>query len=240
MTMPFYWSPKPICRSRNWAAMRRLPNPGKPRRMSKLRAWLAGIALGLAGCSSTQHAATTLGDPLLGPAPPPAQTTSPLQATTPQNNGLAPIPQSAGLNTNAALASQTPQPHPLGITQGAGWDRKVDGAPTPGMPVSQPRVEPVPKDTSITAPSSPAITQTAWTPAASQPAPTADELEKQLQSRGVTKHDQVPDGNGIRLTVVVQNPANPTAVDTLYTTAPDYPTAVAAIIHEIDAKRAHQ
>jgi hypothetical protein len=200
---------------------------------------LAGALLGLTGCSHTQHA-TTLGDPLLGPAPPPAQSTSPLHATTPPGGGLPPIPQNAGSNTNVGLASQPPA-QSLAISQGTGWARQVDGAAkaTPATPVSsQPKVQEVPKENGITAPTTlPTVKQTGWS-AASQPPPSADELEQQLKSRGVLAHEQAPEGSGIRLTVVVANPVNPDARETMWTTATDYATAVAAIVREIDAKRA--
>src|SRR5436305_11360454 len=106
--------------------MHRLVNPGNPRR----GALLAAVMLGLGGCA-THHLASNdkLGDPLLGPAAPPGQATSPLHAATPNGGGLAPIPQTSGLNTNAALAGQsTPS---LAITHGDSWARKVEGTPVP-------------------------------------------------------------------------------------------------------------
>jgi len=221
--------------------MHRPANPGKPRRLSKLRPWLAAIALGLAGCSTAHHASTTLGDPLLGPAPPPAQSTSPLHATTP-GNSLPPIPQNAGLSTNAALASQTAQPQSLAITQGSGWARKVDGAgtpTTPGMPVSQPKVEPIPSDRSITAPQTPAIKQTGWSASGQPTPPSTEQLDQQLTAKGVLAHELVRDPNGmVRLKVAVANPSNPNVIDNLEQVAPDYATAVVAIIRDIDARRA--
>src|SRR5205085_2066930 len=116
---------------------------------------------------------------------------------------------------------------------------------TPGMPVSQPKVEPIPKDNTITAPPTlpattlPAVKQTGWS-AANPTAPSTDELEQLLKSRGVIAHEQppTPDGNGVRLRVVIANPANPDTVENLDTIAPDYASAVAAIVREIDAKRA--
>jgi hypothetical protein len=223
--------------------MYRPANPGKPRRASKIAILLAGALLGLTGCSHTQHAATTLGDPLLGPAPPPAQSTSPLHATTPQGSGLPPIPQNTGSNTNVGLASQPPA-QSLAISQGTGWARQVDGAAktTQATPVSsQPKVQEVPKENGITAPTTlPTVKQTGWSAASQPTAPSTDELEQQLKSRGVLAHEQAPDGSGIRLTVVIANPTNPDARETMWTTAADYATAVAAIVREIDAKRAQR
>jgi hypothetical protein len=237
--------------------MQRPAKPGKLCRASKLQtllAWgLLGLGCTLAGCSTHHQLASKEGpgDPLLGPSQPPAQTTSPLHATTPPGGGLGPIPSNAGLSTNAALASQTATPQSLAISQGDGWARKVDGTAvkTPGQPVSQPRVEPIPKDSNVGtgAPVQP-IKQTNWS-ASSQPATpttpttpttsTTEQLDEQLKAHGVLAHEQAPEGTGIRLTVVVANPTNPDARDNFYTIAPDYATAVAAIIREIDAKRAH-
>ncbi len=223
--------------------MQRSANPGKLRRTSKLTPWLAAAALALAGCSGTHKYAKTF-DPLVdGTTPGPAQGTSPLQATTPPAVGLPPIPQSSGLTTNAALAAQTPRPQSLMITQDTGWARKRTDSPAaaPGLPVSQPkaRVVPIPEDKSITAPSTAAIKQTAgWTASASA-APSKADLDAQLKSRGVVDQKQALEVNGIRLSVAVKNAANPNTVDNYSTIAPDYATAVAAIIREIDAKRAH-
>jgi hypothetical protein len=200
--------------------------------------------LGLSGCSTHQLASNDkVGDPLLGQTQPP----NVQQSTPTQTGSLPPIPQHAGLTTNAALASQTPTGQALAITGAEGWARKVDSAapaPTgrgtaPTTPVSQPRVEAIPPDHN---PTSATIQPTGWT-AGSQPAavalPTTDQIDKQLADHGVIGHNQENVPGGVRLTCVVRSPSNPNSVQNYYTTAVDYPTAAQAIIREIEAQRPH-
>jgi hypothetical protein len=203
--------------------------------------------LGLAGCSTTHFGAQdNPGDPLLGESPTAPRSTSPAPGST---ASLPPAPTGAG-TTNAALASQTPPG--LAITAGDGWARKVEGTSPPAAgsykPVSQPRepkVEAIPKDTSIASPSSslqppavgPApIQPTGWTAGSPSPTYTADQLEAMLKQAGVLGHRQesLPDGR-VKLTCVAQT--SPTTTDNLEITAADYSTAVLAILREIDARR---
>jgi hypothetical protein len=179
-----------------------------------------------------------LGDPLLGTTPAPA-----VQPTAPatQTGGLPPIPHNTGLTTNAALASQTPTGQTLAITNTDGWARKIDSqAPpanrTPATPTSLPKVQAIPKDDSPTRAS---IQPTSWS-AGSQPptTPTNDQLDQQLTDHGVIGHNQENVAGGVRLTCVVRSPSNPNTVQNYYTTAVDYPTAVQAILHEIEAQKA--
>jgi hypothetical protein len=233
--------------------MHRPAKSGSLRRTRKSLSLLAWGSLGLlaglagAGCSSVPTTAQqSPGDPLLGPAPPNAN-----QPTPPANAQawLAPIPPSAGVPTNAALAGQSQSLAIGAAPSGEGWLRKIDGTPTPGnagqapiTPVSQPRVEAIPKDNSFTA----APTQSISTPvqsiqptgswAASNPAagPTPEQLKQLLDARGVIgqKQDVVP--GGILLRCVVSTPANPSANQVYETTAVDYATAVQAIVQQID------
>ena len=233
-----------------------LAKSGKTRWVRKARVFLAGAALGLgvaligAGCQSPQHAANDkLGDPLLGPALPPQ--TPIVQASAPA--GLGPIPPTGG-TTTAALAGQSSPG--LAIGSADGWARKFDGVPssganasgalkTPIVPVSQPKVVPVPSEPGATPapvstfqPSSGAPTNATPVVAAVPAAvPSAESLDALLTSRGVIgkKKEDVP--GGIRLVCAVTNPANPNANQIYETTAIDYATAVQAIVAQIDAKR---
>jgi hypothetical protein len=215
--------------------MHRILNTGRSHRPGKLWHLLAWGALGIAGCSSTHfHGQDNPGDPILGERPDaPARPTTPASGSTAQ--GLPPIPTNGG-TTNAALASQsTPG---LAITSGDGWARKTDGVAPPAAgtykPVSQPRVEAIPKETSSTPVASP-IQPTAWT-SGSPPTYTTDQLEAMLRQAGVIGHRQesTPDGR-VKVTCVVQT--SQTTTETLETTGVDYPTAVQAVIREIESRR---
>jgi hypothetical protein len=178
------------------------------------------------------------GDPLLGPSPPPATATPPATAQA----WLPPIPQNSGGATNAALAGQTQPPQALAIgspPSGEGWLRKIDNAPTtlraPITPVSQPRVEPVPKDNSFTVAASPAIQPAgSWAAGSPSAAPTPEQLKQMLDARGVIGAKQEVVADGIHLRVAVSSPANPDSNQIYETTAVDYATAVQAIVQQID------
>ena len=228
--------------------MHRFHHRGPPRRARRacvILAWaVLGLGSGLAGCTSAGSLAGTdkLGDPLLGPTPPP-NTTAPQQTGT-ATGGLPPVAPGAGATTTAGLAAQTPPG--LAIDS---WARKADGPaaagsaqPVPATPVSQPKVEPIPKDNSATASPPPAIQPTGnWStasqPPAAAPAYTEAQLEQMLKAHGVQAHKQTPEGTGIRLDCAVPNPANPSSIQYYTTTAADYPTAVLAILREIDPQR---
>jgi hypothetical protein len=236
--------------------MHRAAKPGKPRRSGKARTFLAwaSLALGAAGCSSPQVAQIEKsGDPLLGANPGPLVNPTPAQAAAPPGGasaqaGTPPLPPS-GLSTNAALASQSPTAHSLAIGEppGEGWQRNIQGTPAAAAtaagsatPVSQPKVLPVPKDTSVTASSSqsvrPAGSWASNTPSSSAATPTAQDLEKLLVSRGVMGHKEfdVP-GGGVRLVCAV--PAG-TSNQIYDVTAADFAAAVQAVVRQIDEHHA--
>jgi hypothetical protein len=205
--------------------------------------WAALIS---SGCSTPHQAANDkLGDPLLGPTPP--ASAQPAHAGAPA--GLPPIPSNAGLTTNAALASQTSPASSLAIGDSAsadGWLRKIGSPPSasgalksPAVPASQIKVVPVPKDEGFTAARPQPIEPTgSWAAANSVPsAPSVDSLDQLLKSRGVIGHKQFDVPGGIRLVCAVSSAANPTGNQIYETTAVDYPTAVEAIVHQIDAQR---
>ena len=238
-----------MCRHGPRPHMSRSAQHGKARWARKARVFLAGAALGLgaaltgAGCNTMQHAANDkLGDPLLGETPQEKKNAT-THAQAPA--GLGPIPPAGG-TTTAALSGQSPA---LSIGAADGWARKVDGTPAgattsgtlkaPVVPVSQPKVYPVPKDESGLT-TAPALQPTgSWQ--ASGPAPTVvptpESLDALLDSRGVIgkKKEDVP--GGIHLVCAVTNPANPNANQIYETTAVDYATAVQAIVAQIDARR---
>jgi hypothetical protein len=225
--------------------MQRLANPGKPSRVRKARVFVTWAVLGLgaalaAGCSMTHPASNqAVGDPLLGPAQPPAG----VGQTTAQA-GLPPVPSNSGASTAAALAGNSS----LAITNADGWARQPaapagDAAHTHAVPVSQPRVEAVPKDTT-TSSASPSIQPAGWS-GGSPPAAavaTTDELDRQLKLRGVIASKLREAPGGVILTCAV--PSAGSSGTTLYyhndPPVPDYATAAQDIIRQIDADRAKQ
>jgi hypothetical protein len=179
-----------------------------------------------------------MGDPLLGPAPPPAtQPTPPANAAA--QGGLPPIPANTTNATTAALAGQTP---PLAITAADSWIRKVDATPSPAgtinapiTPVSQPKVYAVPRDDGFAANAGQPI-QTTGSWAATNPttaAPNQDQLKQLLDQRHVIGQSQDNVPGGVHLVCIVNLP--PSTTNQRYeTTAVDYATAVQAIVQQID------
>jgi hypothetical protein len=208
-----------------------------------------------AGCESVPTATQqSAGDPLLGPTAPNAN-----QAAPPANPQawLAPIPSASGVATNASLAGQTQSLAIGGAPTGEGWMRKIDGTPapvnpgqTPITPVSQqsPRVEAVPKDTSFTAAPTQSIQPAAvavqsiqptgsWAASSPPVGPSAEQLKKMLDDRGVSSQQQQNVPGGILLRCYVTSQADPSARQVYETTAVDYATAVQAIAQQIDQHR---
>jgi hypothetical protein len=230
--------------------MDRSAKPGRRCRPRKRRTLLALAALGLgagltgAGCS-TAHLTSNekVGDPLLGPAPATlAQPVPPPQTSSNSGNGLAPVPSSAGLSTNAALASQTPTAQALAIGNASAdsWQRSGQGA-SPGAITApttpQPRVVPVPKDTGYSSSTAQPIQPAGSWAASSAPAPSAEQLDATLKAHGVIGHKQEAAPGGIHLVCAVANPSNPNANQIYEVTAADYAAAVQAIVRQIDAPR---
>jgi hypothetical protein len=119
------------------------------------------------------------------------------------------------------------------------------------VPVSNPKVYAVPKDEAgaTATPVRPLQPTGAWQPnepkaaslpssaAATTPTPAPEQLDALLQSRGVIGHKQEVVPGGIHLICAVSSPTNPNANQIYETTAPDYATAVQAIVAQIDAHR---
>jgi hypothetical protein len=209
--------------------------------------------LGPAGCHTTKL--DKAGDPLLGAAVPPAgnpaqphnppQTTqTPAGTPTATSANVPPIPLPAASPTNASLASQT-RPKSLAITDGAaaGWQR---GAALPVSPVGNPsqsnaapRVEPVPAADSFSQQTSaPIQTTSSWTagnrPAAAE---TPEQLQKLLDAHGVAGQKLVSNPTGVHLICAVPSRANPSQNVLYEVTAPDYATAVHAVVRQIEQQR---
>jgi hypothetical protein len=197
----------------------------------------------LAGCS-LGNKRNKAEDPLLGnpkgppgpgaPAAPPPGTRS--QAEVP------PIPTASSSPSNAALAANPlPGSRPLSIGS-------VDAAATPagtltsgpsnGAKLSRPEpiVQPIPRDAGSTAPGTSAVVPVGTWGAAGQQPTTTDPIQQKLKDRGVTFQRQEVVSGGIHFSCTVPNPQNPAVTRFFEATAPDYPSAVQAVLQQMDQK----
>lgn len=201
------------------------------------RAVLAGCGLTcvfiMGGCKSTEKAKD---DPLFGIKQPqvnpiPPTTGSNIPGT--QSSAVPPIPGSTSAGSNAALAS-LPGGRPLAIND-------------PRQPAPKanfvPNVQPIPREQ----PTVPGLLTTgSWTQSTppitpNLPAPSGEKpLDNQyapLVARGATGQfvDQV--AGGVHLKVLVPNRTSPSTVRIFEAEARDVPTAVQAIVEQIDQQR---
>lgn len=198
---------------------------------------LVGASLLLqTGCSTTKPHAK--GDPLVGEIHPPGGAPNspvpPNPASHSKSAAVPPIPSTQGPVTNASLASLDG-----GRSLAIGSNTPVSGGqpasyvtPANMPPVSPspggPKVMPLPRDTSP-----PAVATTGSVSANQQ---TNDLLQAQLKARGVIfqKQDSVPDG--VKFVCIVPVPGS-NDNQFFEATARDYPTAVQAVIFQIDQQK---
>jgi hypothetical protein len=197
--------------------------------------WLASLLLvpaWLTGCSSSKssvQADPLFGDPKnAGPAAGPAKA----EATVP------PIPSIGGPLSTAALAANSPLPNarPLAIGQPEPLINQSAPQTTLTSANSNDNVPFVTRPLAIVPPQAPAAIQPAssWN---SAPQTLPKELRDQLASRGVTwqKIDSIP--GGCNLKCIVPNRFNPSISRVFEVQAADVPSAVAAILRQIDDAR---
>ncbi len=204
-----------------------------------LRCAIAPISLGIAfaggvtGCKTGANAKNN--DPLFGvqppqvaPVPPAGSNGSNLPPTAPTAawNNVPPIPRTTSAGSTATLAT-LPGGRPLRINEQA-----------PGKaPSTGPNVQPIPRDVAT----NPGLLTTgAWakqTPAINIPsAPniSSEQALAQLDQRGVLQYkvDQVPEG--VRLTALVPNRADPTQFRSVVATATSVQDAAVAVLQKME------
>ena len=205
-----------------------------------------------------------VGDPILGAAVPAAQPLQPQSApqNAQQQQGspaatssaIPPIPTLPASPTSASLASQTRPLGGLAITdgnsfpQGDGWQRNTGAAPVAPIgspnnpPVRQPpKVVPVPREDGFSSGQPVPGIQTAgsWSAGAQAAVQSAalspQQLQQLLESRGVVAQKLFNNADGVHLLCAVPSRSSPEArILTYEVTAPDYATAVQAIVRQID------
>lgn len=191
---------------------------------------IASLMLAVVGCKSADKE-----DPLFGVKPPQVNPVPPATSSNPGGAPRAqapPIPGNTSAVSTAALAS-LPGGRPLAINE----PRPAQGSNT----TVAPSVQPIPRD----AGQAPALLTTgSWAqnpPATGSYPPATDNFVDPnfalLQARGASsqKVDQLP--QGVRLTVLVPNRANPGAVRVYEAVERDVATATQAILQQIDAQR---
>jgi hypothetical protein len=207
---------------------------GWVRRRAAMTALAATFCLVLAaGCNSTSNTKAKQ-DPLVGDIHPPANPNNPFAPQPPANahqNGVPPVPTTQGPVTNAALASIAgSRPLAIGDATQAGLRTAQPAGYVAPASTGRPRVVALPRD-----PAAPPVLNTGSV-AANQA--TTDVLQAQLRARGVLfqKVDAVPEG-GIKFSCLVPSPSNPESHQFYEAIAADYPSAVQAVIVQIDRQK---
>ena len=176
-----------------------------------------------------------------GPVPPPPKKETPADTTGNQRSEHIPPqdPLTPSPTSNAWLASATkplPGSNPLAITdKQPGTFQLTNNA--------EPLIKPIPKDPAfvnqswVAPPTSATSSSSGPGQFVNQPSNFVDPQIALLQGRGVTQHriDQLP-GGGIRLTAVAPQAGNPTQVRTFDVTARDLPSAVQAVIQQMETR----
>ena len=205
-------------------------------RRGNARRWAAAIfIIALAGCTSATNQVAS-SDPLFGDVQPRVATPTPVAPQQTQAPS-APPPATSRLNsTNAALASAGP-------LQGARPTLAINDSRTPSTPPNtgsqlaantkptQPTVMPLPKQDAP-----PTVFAPTGKGQPTTPAP-ANELELALKQRGVLfqKVDNVP--QGVRFQCIVPSKQNRDVTRVFEATAPDYISAVRAVLKQIDEQK---
>lgn len=220
---------------------------------------LCPLYLALTGCNAitTSAPAPRAGDPLLGDYLPPGQSAPPPPPTKAKSVGVPPIPTGLSGTTPAALAS-IPGSRGLAINENqanASWAAPGGQAPSAQLRRPEPVVQAVPRDTGFSSPPPPpnlaVPPPSPGSPPSSVPGPTVnaapwagagqavspENLQAQLQARGVLwqKQDQIAEG--VRFSAMVPNPSNPQITRVYEATGPDYATAVQAVLRQIEGAR---
>lgn len=214
--------------------MPRARQTGKRRKIGNGRWRPGGLLLGavgvfscLAGCSSLTSTAGG-GDPLLGEQP--RNQAPPRTSAAPVKTGalVPPIPSPHLSSSPAALAAGTlVGGRPLAI------DDQQPTPPTAGTQLRRPEpiVQPLPRS-----PAPPGLlTAGSWVPAAQTAA--NDPWQAQLRARGVLWQRQEQVLEGVKFIALVPHRQQPNVTHTYEATARDYPSAVQAVLQQIDAQR---
>lgn len=203
------------------------------------------------------------GDPLLGDVKP-GNGVAPIPPGTQAGNagGVPPLPLANAARSTAAVANNTSLPggKTLGIESGStgrptGWQRTnlglgqpngtgstgspkvapVPNQPTPGPQVSTPATPGViPAGNWANAPGSPGGIPVIPAPAPGDASALQASLEATLKSKGLLGVRRADTPEGVQLSGYMPNPDRPGSLMYLETTAPDYTTALQAILRRID------
>ncbi|MBI3409946.1 MAG: hypothetical protein HY040_16525 [Planctomycetes bacterium] len=218
--------------------MRKEHNPGKTSQWNSRRrgcVWaFVGLTIVASGCRNPQH---TAGDPLMGPVNPPGINGQPLPPQpTKAQSAVAPTPLTQSNNTPAGLVNNTQMPttKPLTIGDpqtGPNWQLTNTTKDNAGK---APTVVPVPRDV---APAPTGVVPSSWNSNERTPAfglPTSGDPLALLKARGAVGEQQEKVSEGIHLTCFLPSRANPANLRQYEVTAADIPTAVQAILRQID------
>lgn len=201
----------------------------------------------LAGCNSlgsNQNSGPVMGDPLKGEfgprGVPPPKTPTPYKKTSAGLEAVPPIPSANSAGSTAALAGNTGLKggRPLWIGDGLARNDPARGmVAANGVALRRPEpiVQEVPLDGPRPGPVPNVVQPVGGTNTG--PAPSYDQLQAQLRDRGVIfqKVDPVPEG--VKVSCIVPNRANPMVNRCLEATARDYAAAVQALIQQVDQQR---
>jgi hypothetical protein len=240
---------------------RQNPNARPGGRALVLLVTAAGLAWTVSGCSGLNESRVKPGDPLMGEKQPSGPTIGPPQP--PQNRANMQVPNgptATAAKSNAQMAANVdpllggktlviPDPNQPTQTVG-GWQPKdkqpgvVVGAGGPGVTIrapEQPGIQPVPPPT-INGNLPPVPNTNATTPApvpvtGTGPFPDYDQVVAALKQRGMVWQTQQGVAGGVRFTCGVASSQDPTQIQVFEATAPDYRSAMLAVINKIDQSR---
>jgi hypothetical protein len=219
----------------------------------------------ITGCAGNTNKLAQ-GDPLYGETQPRGKGVPAVPPPQPANNRgqVPPVPTATSSPSNAAMASTgLPGGRSLAIAQNQPNTPATPGVPTAAVNLKRPEpiVVPIPRDTPLPGPGvvpSNVLMTGSWMPQhpvsppsqgnlVSQPRPSPvvqalgqasdDTLQAQLRSRGVSWHKKEAVPEGVKFSCIVPSPTNPESTRVFEATARDYPSAVQAVLQQIDQQR---